>query len=231
MANVLKTDPTSNSPDASRATSSLSGLAGFNLNDLANEGRQRLDQSKQQADQILIDAEAEAERIRKQARQRGYQDGLDQAAIDSESRIQSAAMQRAQSGLDLVQSALDQLQSIHQQWMNQYAGSLNAMILAATKRIVSRELAIDPQLIVTWAEQAVRSVRTDCRLTVAVHPETLALIGQSLDQMLASPDLSEQTFVEPDPSIGPSEIVVRQDGGEIHAGLNAQLNRLEELLA
>lgn len=231
MASVLKTESLDVKQSLSRAATKLSGLTGFNLTDLADEGRQHLDQSRRQAEQILADAKAEAESLRLEARQRGYKDGLDQAAIDADSRLQTAAIDRAQSGLDLVQSALDQLQETHQQWMDAYAQSLTAMTMAATRRIVGRELTFDPQLIVSWAKQAVQSTRAASRLTVAVHPETLALIGQSLDNLLASPDFPEQSFVEPDESVGPTEIVVRQSGGEIHAGLNAQLKRLEELLA
>ncbi|QDT08541.1 FliH/SctL family protein [Planctomycetes bacterium K23_9] len=231
MASVFKTDSACSESLVAKAAKSISGLAGFNLSDLADEGRRQLDHSQQESDQILASARAEAILIRKDAQQQGYKDGLAQAAVDAESRLQAAAIDRAQSGLDLVQSALDQIQSIHQSWMDQYAESLTATVLAATRRILSRELAYDPQLIVAWAKQAVQSTRSASHLTVAVHPETLALIGQSLDDMLSSPDLPEQTFVEPDESVGLTEIVVRQSGGEIHAGLQAQLQRLEELLA
>ena len=207
------------------------GLAGFNLNDLADEGRAQLEQVRQDTEQMLADARAEAARLRIEAEQQGYADGLERAAVDADAKLQAAAEERAQTGLELVQSAVDQMHSAHQQWMNDFSQSLHTVALAATNRIVQRELVYDPQLLVTWAEQAVRSTRAACRLTVAVHPETLALIGPSLDQMLSSPDLPEHTTVEPDASVGPTEVVVRQSGGEIHAGLVAQLNRLAELLA
>jgi flagellar assembly protein FliH len=67
-------------------------------------------------------------------------------------------------------------------------------------------------------------------LSVAVHPETLVDLGEKLDQLLASPDLPESTQVVPDASLGPTDVVVRQTGGEIQAGLEAQLQRLTELL-
>ncbi len=92
------------------------------------------------------------------------------------------------------------------------------------------QLQREPQLLVQWAEEAVRSARSACELTVAVNPETLALLGQSLDEMLAAPDLPEQSHVLPDETVGPTEVVIRQTGGEIRAGLIAQLRRLEELL-
>ena len=55
--------------------------------------------------------------------------------------------------------------------------------------------------------------------------------AQALDEMLAAPDLPEKTRVVPDESVGRTEVVVRQSGGEIQAGLEAQLRRLEELFA
>ena len=67
-------------------------------------------------------------------------------------------------------------------------------------------------------------------LAVAVHPETLAQLGPEFDKLLASPDLPEQTHVEPDESVDPAGVVVRQRGGSIDAGLRAQLDRLQELL-
>ena len=206
-------------------------LAGFILNDLADEGRARVEQVRQESEQLLADARSEAARLRVEAEQQGYADGLQRAAVDADAKLQVAAEERAQSGLELVQSAIDQIYLAHQQWMNEFSQSLHMVALAATKRVLQRELTFDPQLIVSWAEQAVRSTRGACRLTVAVHPETLALIGPSLDQMLSAPDLPEQTIVEPDDSVGPTEVIVRQAGGEVHAGLNAQLERLAELLA
>jgi flagellar biosynthesis/type III secretory pathway protein FliH len=67
-------------------------------------------------------------------------------------------------------------------------------------------------------------------LTLAVHPDTLAELGKQFDGLLANPDLPEQAVVVPDETLTVGDIVVRQDGGEIRAGLDAQLARLREEL-
>ncbi|MEM6363306.1 MAG: FliH/SctL family protein [Planctomycetota bacterium] len=85
--------------------------------------------------------------------------------------------------------------------------------------------------IVRWAHEAVHSTRSSQRLTLAVNPETLAEIGELLDELLANPDLPESSTVIPDPSLKLGDVRVRQDGGEIRAGLMAQLDRLREVLA
>lgn len=225
MAFVVKQNSSSDPQSAG------AGLAGFNLNDLASEGRQQLQQAQLQAEEILAEAHQQAERIRADAAQRGYQDGLARGSAEAETKIQQEAEERARSGLDLVRSAVSQLYEQHQQWIDQYAQSLGHLAIAATAKIVGSQLKSHPELIVGWAEDAVRSTRSACELTVAVHPETLALLGQALDEMLAAPDLPENTRVIPDESVAPTEVAVRQNGGEIQAGLDAQLRRLEELFS
>jgi flagellar assembly protein FliH len=225
MAVVVKQDSGSQAP----AAGAPAGLAGFNLNDLASEGRQQLQEIQRQAAEILAKAHQQAEQIRCEAAERGYQDGYERGSADAEAEIQHSAEERARTGLDLVRSAVAQMYQAHEDWMNQYAQSIGELAIAATARIVRGKLGKDPHMIVGWAEDAVRSTRSACELTVAVHPETLAQLGQALDEMLASPDLPENTRVVPDESIGPTEVAVRQSGGEIQAGLAAQLRRLEEL--
>lgn len=228
MANVLKSESPSDKVPAAR---SVSGLAGFNLSDLADEGRNQLERCRSQIRQLLDEAETQAHAIRSEAETSGYQAGLERAAVDADRKLAEQADARAKESLRLIRSAVQQLHTMHEQWMQQYAQSLSATALAATERIVQRKLDNEPQLIAQWAAEAIRSTRSSTSLTLAVHPETLAQLGQSLDELLAAPGLPEQTHVEPDESVAPSEVVVRQTGGEIHAGLKAQLDRLAEMLS
>jgi flagellar assembly protein FliH len=48
--------------------------------------------------------------------------------------------------------------------------------------------------------------------------------------MVLAPGLPEKTHIETDETLARDEVVVRQNGGEIQAGLTAQLQRLKELL-
>ncbi len=228
MAVVLKSESSS---DKTPAAHSVTGLAGFNLSDLADEGRNRLEQCRTQIKQMLETAEKQAEDIRNQAESCGYQQGLERAAVDADRKLQEQAEARAKDGLQLIRRAVEQLHAVHQQWMQQYQQSLTTIALAAAQRILNRKLETEPQLIVQWAEQALRSTRASTSLTLVVNPETLAQLGPALDELLSSPGLPEQMHVESDESVAPSEVVVRQTGGEIHAGLQTQLTRLEEMLS
>ena len=228
MAIVLKSDSASEKVPAAR---DVTGLAGFNLSDLADEGRARLQECRNQVRQMLEEANKQAESLCKNAEHRGYQQGLAQAAADADQKLKEEAELRARDGLQLIQRAVQHLHEAHQNWMQQYAESLTRIALSAAERIVTRRLESEPQLLVQWAGEALQSTRSATSLTLAVHPETLSQLGGAFDELLASSDLPEQTHVEPDESVDRSAVVVRQSGGDIDAGLQAQLQRLEEMLS
>lgn len=228
MAVVLKSESPSEKVPAARE---VSGLAGFNLSDLADEGRTRLDECRTQIRQMLAEATKQAETIRSEADRRGYEEGLARAAVDADQKLKAEAEVCAKDGLQLIGQAVQQLHTAHEAWMQQYAQSLSRIALSAAQRIVENRLEKEPAILVQWAGDALRSTRAASSLTLAVHPDTLALHGEAFDQLLVSSDLPEQTHVQPDESVDRDAVVVRQDGGEVEAGLQAQLKRLEELLS
>ena len=228
MAIVLKSESPSEKTPAARE---VSGLAGFNLSDLADEGRMRLEQCRTQIREMLADAEKQAESLHREADRRGYEEGLARAAVDADQKLKEEAEVRAKDGLQLIGQAVQQLHTAHENWMQSYAQSLSRIALAAAQRIVANRLEKEPEILVQWAGDALQSTRSASSLTLAVHPDTLAQLGQAFDELLASSQLPEQTHVEPDESVDRGAVVVRQNGGEIEAGLNAQLARLEEMLS
>ena len=229
MAVVLKShNQTDEKPAAAR---SVTGLAGFNLDDLADQGRSRLEQCRIEIRKMLDEAEQEANALREQAQRDGYEAGIAKAEKDVQARVQNEAEQLASDSLETIDNAVKRLHQTHQEWMQHYADSLTEIAIAAAEKVCSRQLDQDRQILVKWAEDAVRSTRSATKLTLAVHPDTLAILGQAFDELLASPDLPEQTTVEPDESVEVDSVVVRQPGGEIQAGLRQQLQSLTELLS
>jgi flagellar assembly protein FliH len=228
MAIVLKSESPSEKTPAAR---DVSGLAGFNLSDLADEGRTRLEECRNQIRKMLEEANKQAESLRQDADRRGYEEGLARAAVDADKKLKEEAEIRARDGLQLIQQAVQHLHTVHEDWMQQYAQSLTRISLSAAERIVMKRLETEPELLVKWAGEALRSTRAAASLTLAIHPETLAELGRTFDELLASSDLPEQTHVQPDESVDRNAVVVRQTGGDIEAGLQSQLQRLEELLS
>lgn len=232
MASVLKTSSQPHPVHAAgeRVATSAANLAGFNLSDLAEQGRQQIASCREIASKIVGDAQQQADAIAKQAKKEGYAEGQKKAAEDSDKKIKAAAEQRAKEQLALIHAAVEQLYRTYEQWMQQYADSLITIAIASSERIVQNQLSADKAVLVRWVKDAIESTRASSKLTVAIHPEMLAELGQAIDEMIAGPEFSIDTHLVPDETLELTSVVVRQDGGEIEAGLRAQLDRLSEML-
>jgi flagellar assembly protein FliH len=216
--------------DAHRAAREVVGLAGFNLDDLADQGRKQIDLCRLKVTSMIEEAKQQADAIREQARREGYAAGTEAAKVDFEKKVRDAATANAESAVASMRGAVNQMQTAHQQWMDYYAETLSGLVVSACERILCIRLDKEPELILRWAQDALLSARSATQLTLAVHPETLAHLAEPLDEILGRSELPEHTHVVPDENVARNAVVVRQLGGEIHAGLEAQLQRLTELL-
>ena len=222
MATVLK----SGDRDKQRAAA-LSAVAGFNLSDLADEGRTRLEQCRLQVQKCLLKRNVRWQESKSLGA--AVDEGLKQAAIDADTKLQEKAEQQASHSTSVMQEAVRKIRDAHAEWMKDY-DILIKMSLAAVEKIIRHGLEAEPELMVKWAEEALLSTRTAVSLTLVIHPETLAKAGEGFEKMVMTPGLPEKTRIETDEKIARDEVIVRQTGGEIQAGLTAQLDRLEELL-
>ena len=226
MANILKANDSAPRPQRHVAT----GLAGFNLDDLSRRAKQQLDECQLEIARLREAAESEAETLRTQAHQQGLADGRRQAAEESEAKIRQAVDARiGEHGL-AIRSMVEQIGKEHQDWMQGYADALVSTVIAVSERVIRGRLEREREIIARWAEDSLRASRSADRLTVAVHPETLAELGQTLDELLGQPGLPEETSIIPDESVPRDGVIVRQVGGEVVATLQSQLDSLRGLL-
>lgn len=231
------------------------GLVDFNLADIIEQGQQQILKCKAEVEAMMVQAAAEGEQIKQQAKSAGHAEGHKAAAAEIEKRIAVEAEAKAQAQVESLRQTVVQMRTQYDQWMNQYAEVMTATAIAAAERLLRKKvelpnaslLAVAPDpdemadsqstpspsgdhVLVRWAREALHSTRSAGRLTLAVHPDTLAELGRQFDELLSSPELPEQSVVIPDETLSVGDVVVRQDGGEIRAGLEAQLQRLREEL-
>lgn len=210
-------------------------MASFNLDDFAQTSLQQLERCRHHIQTMLEDAKQDAAKMADDAKQRGYDEGVAEARADIDQRIADQAAIKTNAQLQSLHQAVTRMHRQYDAWMSDYAAALTDMTIAATEKILRAEIAKPAaedgdHVIARWAREALHGTRSANRLTLAVHPETLAEIGEQLDHLLAHPDLPEQSTVVPDQSLAVGDVVVRQDGGEIRAGLTDQLERLAELM-
>ncbi|TVQ02239.1 MAG: hypothetical protein EA381_03875 [Planctomycetaceae bacterium] len=206
------------------------GLAGFNFEDLSQRAKSQLETCDRELVRIRERAVAEAKRIQQQAHEEGLQAGRAVAAAEADERLRHQVEERVGKLVSATEGMLRQITESHQAWMADYAESLTATAVAIAERVVRQCLRQEPELIARWAEEALWAARSADRLTVAVHPETLAELGPKLDELLTRPGLPEDISIIPDETVPREGVSVRQTGGEVSATLQGQLERLAEAL-
>ncbi|MGV3483614.1 MAG: FliH/SctL family protein [Planctomycetaceae bacterium] len=210
--------------------SSPSGLAGFNFEDISQQAHQRLAECRVEVARLLAAAKAEADQLRAAAKQEGLTQGRELAQREADQNLQAALQQRLGQHATAVKTMVQQIATQHDQWIKQYADTLVSLVIEISERVIRAKLDKEPEILLRWAADALTSARSAQRLTVAVHPETLAELGKDLDELLRTPGLPEDATLVPDESVARSGVIVRQLGGEVDAGLNTQLEMLCKLL-
>lgn len=246
MAGIVKST-TLNSPKIIRTIASGGGgqsvgrsdVSEFNLADLAEQGREQQEACQRQVDGMLEAARQQSELIKSRAHEAGYAAGWQAAADEIEAHVDHHAEHKAKAHVESLHAAVVQMARQYEDWMNSYAAALTNTAIAAAEQLTRSQLnslgkdvhsGADEHLILRWAREALHNTRSASRLTLAVHPDTLAQLGPALHSLLAHSDLPEKSSVIADETLGVGDVVVRQDGGEVHAGLDAQLERLREEL-
>ncbi|MDC0295270.1 FliH/SctL family protein [bacterium] len=228
MAQILKRSLTAE--EVSTTSSESGGLLGFNLSDFVEESQERLRSCQEEIKTILAAAEAKATQIKKNASELGYQEGTLLAQAEFEQCVAEQSEIKAREEVNRLQEIVGQLQEAHENWMAAYSETLPGVAISIAERIVKRELNLQPELMINWAREAIASTRSSKALKVILHPDALEQVGDLLDRMLCQRDLPEKIEVCADPNVGRHEILILQEGGEIHAGLNAQLEQLGAVL-
>ncbi len=224
MASVLKTKE-------SEERVGPSGLTGFNLDDFASNSRQLLERAQSEAQRLIAAAHEEASAIHKQAAQEGRATGLAEARKTVNEEIQQRVQSELQERLAVLEQTTGELAKQQSEWLEQFAESLTELSIGVAEKIVQHRLEDEREIVVRWAEQALRHARSARSLIVAVHPETLVQLGQQLETLLQAAGMPEDTRIEPDETLEPAGVVIRQPGGSIDAQLSSQLASLQRLLS
>lgn len=219
MSTILKSESTPSSP-------TFTGVANFNLDDLASRAAGEVQDAQTAAAVILQEARDGADAIRAAAEEEGRAAGLKDADQIIDTRVKVAVDAAVHSRIGTLEAMVDQLWKNETEWLQHWRDQALELALEMTCKVTRGAIDQNPEILIRWAEEALDSVRGARRITVAVHPETLSILGQQLDIVIRRPGLPQQAHIEPDESVEPMGVVVRQEGGEIDLQLQTQLQEL-----
>lgn len=210
----------------------------FNYDDLRQRCDDFVTQTREQARQVVGDAQREAEAIRAQARKEGlaagYQEGLTKARVQVEGEINTRLQAQVQTQLAHVvptlQQALAGLALERDQWLAHWEQAAIRLSVAIAERIIRRELMQHPELAAETIAAALQLAAGSSHLRLRMHPDDVRLVGDRCQEIVASLTHGGTAAIVPDASISRGGCVVETQHGEIDARLETQLQRIAEEL-
>jgi flagellar assembly protein FliH len=158
----------------------------------------------------------EAERRVQEARQAGFQDGLATAKTAAAAEIKALNERVGRSILELVE--------LRPRLRRQAEADLVKLALAIARRILHRELAVDPEAMRGLIQAALEKLQSQEIYRVRIHPSQEALVRSMLEH---SPQARSLQF-QSDPALEHGAAVFETTRGNLDASVETQLREIEQ---
>jgi flagellar assembly protein FliH len=209
-------------------------LSPFSMKDVEEHARLILLRARGRAEQLLIEAQSEGEKLKAQAKAAGHAEGIKAGMADGQAAGQKAGHQQA---LDQHNAALTTLvktltalalelnASRHQ--MEEEAGNTVVQLAVSIARKVTKlQGERDPAVALANVDAAARLVVRASDVRLSLHPSQRQTLVDALPALKQQwPSLAHVELID-DESLSPGGCRIRTRGGLIDADLDAQVNRI-----
>jgi flagellar assembly protein FliH len=216
---------------------SLRGLGSkiaFNYDDLRQRCDDYIATVRGQAQQLITDAHADAERIRGEAYATalaaGKSEGLKQAQREQEARVReladTSAAAQLRTALPALQQAAAGLAAERDHWLTEWESVAVRLSVAIAEKILHAELERRPELASRIITEALQLAAGSAQIRLRLHPDDVRALGPACEDLLRGLIPNGSASVVPDAAITRGGCIVETQHGTIDARLETQLARL-----
>jgi flagellar assembly protein FliH len=164
---------------------------------------------------VLAAVQAEAERIREQARAIGEKEGFAAGRAEVRPEIDAALAAAAE--------AAREIRALEDEVLRAAERDVVDLALRLAEKILAGALDVQPERVLDVARNALRRLADRRQVTVLVNPQDLELLDESLPQIAAELGGIDQLDVQADRRVGRGGAIVQTTSGEIDATIETQL--------
>lgn len=173
-----------------------------------------LNAARDQANKMIMDAEAEVQRIEHDAMERGM--------LDARALVQAEINQAVEDLRSQLARSLDEVAALRLTLAERVEKELVQLSLEIAKKIVQREVLVDPDIPLTMARLALsRTHRASA--TVRLHPDDFEYVNSRRDQLRAE-GLIE---IVADAGVSRGGCVIQSERGDVDARIEQQFANIE----
>lgn len=164
---------------------------------------------------LISEAQARAEQIEREARERGLSDA--RARADAELSRLAEPLRRQLS------QTIEEVANLHASMAERAERDLVKLAIEIAKKIVHRQVTVDSEVALTLARVALARIHNRAQAKIYLHPDDFAYVTKHLDR------LSQGTSVElaEDRSISRGSCLIETEMGDIDARIEQQFAELE----
>jgi len=133
-----------------------------------------------------------------------------------------AGGKRAEAMLRRVAQTLEELSALRDNMVRQTERELVQLSVAIARRILQREVSVDPELTAALAHIALERLGGTGPATVRLHPDDYATVTSGQ----VAPLGGRQVDVVPDPRVARGGCLVESEFGSINASVDAQVDEI-----
>jgi flagellar assembly protein FliH len=196
-----------------------------------------------QARQIIDDANHSAEKLMADARERatalGAQTAREAAAAADEARRQAhdegylagakAAQDETAAQLSTLRELVEATRSARHALLTTAEPELVRLAVTIAERVLHQQIALDPGVVVEMAKAAIARIVDREKITIRVNPADVAAMREQRDALLALGDVKTMRVIE-DQRVERGGVIIETDAGNIDAKISTQVAEARKIL-
>lgn len=169
--------------------------------------------------QCIQEAKARATIISQEAYEQGFMQGKKEG--------EAAGRKELEPTILLMNRLLAEMEPLRRRIWEQSESNLVDLALTMTKRIVRHEIALNENVVVKVAREALESLSSDDDIQIKINPEDYATLMSCKNKLFSFSEEPRNFTIETDDTIGRGGCFIESSLGQIDARIEKQLETME----
>lgn len=168
---------------------------------------------------VLAEARAEADQIRRQALEEGYAAGRHEA------------LEALAPALAALASATDEVRAAQAETAAELERRAVELGMALAQKVLAGALSVEPERVLDSVQGSLRGIVERERVIVMVNPDDLEIVQGAAEELKATLGGIEHCVIEAERRVGRGGCIVRTPVGDVDARIETKLERATEVVA
>jgi len=168
---------------------------------------------------VLAEARAEADQIRRQALEEGYVAGRHEA------------LEALAPALTALASATEEVRAVQAANAAELERRAVELGMALAAKVLAGALSVEPERVLDSVQGALRGIVERERVIVMVNPEDLEIVQGAVEELKGTLGGIEHCVIEAERRVGRGGCIVRTAVGDVDARIETKLERAGEVVA